>query len=228
MTTTLLLVRHGQTAWNSEERFRGRTDLPLDDLGVRQAEALARLIERDYVPAAVLTSPLQRAVQTAAPIAVSAEPAMRAMETVVRSVGGDGPALSLSIRADRGLMDLDYGVWSGLTTEEAEEHYPDLYAAWMERPNTVRFPGGEALVDVRERAMELVGRLLNEYAEQEIVLVTHLMVCRVLLCALLDIDLDHYSRFRVDNASLTRLDVERGVATLITANETCHLRGIGH
>ncbi|MHB1293687.1 MAG: histidine phosphatase family protein [Anaerolineae bacterium] len=228
MNTTLLLVRHGRTAWNHVERFRGRTDLPLDDVGQRQAEAVARLIDRDYAPAAVVTSPLQRAVQTAAAIVGLMEPAVRAMETVVRAMGGDGPALGISIRADRGLMDLHYGDWTGLTPEEAQESYPDLYEAWQEHPSAVTLPNGESLTDVRDRALGLVDRLLEEHTGQEIVLVTHQAVCRVLLCALLDIDLDHVGRFRIDSGSLTRLDVEHGVATLASANETSHLRGLSH
>ena len=99
MTTTLLIVRHGQTAWNKVVRYRGIIDLPLNELGHRQAEAVGQLIARDYAPSAIYASPLQRAIQTAEPIA---------------------RLCNLETQPHLALRDIDFGEFAGLSHDEAE------------------------------------------------------------------------------------------------------------
>ena len=118
--TRFILVRHGQTAWNQPERFRGREDLPLSDLGHRQVEAVARRIAADWPEVAmVYTSPLQRTWQTA--------------EAIARALGLTSQPLA-------GLLDLDYGAWQGLSHQEAAARYGEMYVAWRLAPHTVQFP----------------------------------------------------------------------------------------
>lgn len=202
MGTTFVIVRHGQTAWNKEERFRGRADLPLDETGLRQADAAARRIAARYQPAAILASPLQRTIQTASPIA---------------------DACGLTAQADDRLLDLDYGAFSGLRPSEAEALYPQLYRTWIEAPHLVRFPQGESLDDVRARLEELTDQMLQRYPDRQIILVSHLVVCRVLLCSLLGLPNSYLWRFQVDPASLSVVVVEGERVRLVTANDTCHL-----
>ena len=205
MTTTLILVRHGRTAWNKDERFRGRTDLPLDQFGLRQAEAVGCQIARDFRPAAVFSSPLERSSRTA--------------EAIARQVG-------LSVHLHDDLLDLDYGDLSGLSLAEAEQGFPELYQAWLTAPHTVRFPRGESLEDVRARAMDLVRMVAQQWSGKQIVLVSHTVVCRVLFCALLDVGIDRFWRFRTDPASISVFELSQAGATLITANDVCHLKGL--
>ncbi len=205
MATMFILVRHGQTAWNKEERFRGRTDLPLNETGMRQAEAVARRIAAEYQPAAVYTSPLQRAVQTA--------------EAIARP-------FNLRVQPHEGLLDLDYGDFAGLSPAEAEAQFPELYRTWLSVPHRVRFPHGESLGDVRARSESLVHRLIELYPNQSVVLVSHLIVCRVLMCSLLGLHEGHIQRFQVDTASLTVFEMDRERTRLIAANDTCHLKAL--
>jgi broad specificity phosphatase PhoE len=205
MGTTLILVRHGRTAWNKEERFRGRTDLPLDEVGLQQAEAVGRRVAAQYRPKAVYSSPLERARRTA--------------EAIARHV-------RLAVQPHQGLLDLDYGAFSGLSLAEAEERFPELYRAWQAAPHTVRFPQGESLEDVRARALALVHELAGQYPGEQVVLVSHVVICRVLFCALLDVGLDHFWRFRPDPASLSVFELGPGGAILHLANDTCHLAEI--
>jgi broad specificity phosphatase PhoE len=203
MTTTLLIVRHGQTAWNKDLHFRGRTDLTLDETGLQQAEAVARRIATDYQPVAILASPLQRARQTA--------------EAIARP-------LNLSVQPEEGLVDIDYGEFTGLSPAEAEAKFLEFYRAWLNVPHIVRFPQGESLDDVRQRTTDLVRRVAELYPGSEVVLVTHQVVCQVLFCALLNIHNGHFSRFQVDTASLTVFEINGSRATLIAANDTSHLK----
>lgn len=203
MATTLLIVRHGQTAWNKDLHFRGRVDLTLDETGLKQAEAVARRIVAEFQPIALLSSPLQRARQTAEAIA---------------------QATRLNLQAEETLIDLDYGEFSGLSPTEAEARFPELYRAWLTVPQTVCFPAGESLDDVRARLTDLLGHVTDLYPKGQVILVTHRVVIQVLLCYLLGIHNGYFSHFQTDPASLTicRVDGPRG--TLVSVNDTCHLK----
>lgn len=203
MTTTLLIVRHGQTAWNKDLRFRGRADLTLDETGLKQAEAVARRIVAEFHPGVLLSSPLQRTRQTA--------------EAIARQT-------RLSIYGEGALVDLDYGEFSGLSPTEAEARFLELYRAWLNVPQTVRFPAGESLDDVRARLADLLGRVTDLYPNGQVILVTHQVVCQVLLCHLLGIHNGYFSHFQVDPASLTICQIDGSRGTLVSVNDTCHLK----
>jgi len=205
MGTTLLLVRHGRTAWNKIERFRGQQDIPLDSFGQQQAEAVAQRIALEYHPAAVLSSPLKRARQTAEPIA---------------------RACDLQVQIHQGLLDINYGQLAGLTLEEAERSFPALLQAWRQNPHLVHFPEGESLETVRKRVEGLLSFVRDHFAEREVVLVGHIVVCRVFLCALLGVPNSYFWRFHMDTASLSEFHFRGPHATLIRVNDTCHLASL--
>jgi broad specificity phosphatase PhoE len=202
MSTVLLIVRHGQTEWNKEERFRGRSDLPLNAVGVREAEAVAERIAAQFRPVAIYTSPLPRAVATA--------------DTIARALG-------LQPSVDDGLLDLDYGGFAGLSVTEAETRYPHILRSWTAAPHTVHFPDGEMLNDVQERVVDLVDRLAVRHPDQQVVLVTHLVVCRVLLSSLLHLHVGHINALEIDAASLSVARLSEGAARIVSVNDTCHL-----
>jgi broad specificity phosphatase PhoE len=203
MTTTLLIVRHGQTAWNKDLHFRGRTDLPLDETGLKQAGAIARRVVAEFHPVALLSSPLQRARQTA--------------ETIAQGT-------HLNLQGEETLIDLDYGEFSGLSPTEAEAKFPELYRAWLNVPHTICFPAGESLDDVRARLADLLGRVATLYPNEQVILVTHQVVCQVLLCHLLRINNSYLGHFQVAPASLTICQVDGPCGVLISVNDTCHLK----
>jgi broad specificity phosphatase PhoE len=200
--TTILLVRHGQTAWNREERFRGQIDLPLDDWGLKQAEAVGQRVASSWQPAAIYASSLQRTLQTAAAIA---------------------RACGLRTTIHDGLLDIDYGAFAGLTPEEADSQYPELARAWRQAPHTVHFPDGEGLVDVRSRAEAALEEMVAHHPDQTLVVVTHVVVCRLLLCSLLGLDSSHFWQFQPATASISVFEVSDTSRVLISFNDTCHL-----
>ncbi len=120
MTTRLLLVRHGETVWNVDEVYRGRADVPLSDMGKRQAELLGRRLQHEGVTA-LRASPLVRAAETAAAI---------------------GRRTGVAVEVDSDLNDLDCGEWEGLSDRESRRKYPDLRQRWLSEPHLVRLPGG--------------------------------------------------------------------------------------
>lgn len=147
----IVILRHGRTAWNVERRFQGRTELPLDEVGVRQADSAAERLMR-LGPSIVLTSDAARANQTASPLA---------------SRTGTVPVL------DPRLREADIGAWEGLTRKEVEERFPEEYAAWRHGID-IRRGGGETLVEVASRAGAAIHQALTQLAHgQMLVVVTH-------------------------------------------------------
>ena len=200
--TVLYLMRHGQTAWNVEEVFRGRADVPLDDTGHRQAQALALALTGESV-AAVYASPLSRAALTAAPIA---------------------EAHDLKVEFDGRLTDLDFGAWEGKPLSEVRRAWPDLFAQWERAPGTVSFPGGESLPIVRARAAAAIEELAETHAGKTVAVVSHRVVTKVLICHVLGLDDSHFWQIRQDTACINRLERTGGKWVIVAMNDVCHLR----
>jgi broad specificity phosphatase PhoE len=204
--TRIVLVRHGQTAWNREVRFRGRADLPLDDFGLKQAEATGRYLVARWPADVVYASPMERAMQTAAAIA---------------------DAHGLTAQPFDGLLDIDFGEWQGQSPDEVKERYPELLQAWFKAPHTVHVPGGESLDDVRERVVAGLDRLIQRHRGQTAAMVGHTVVNRVLLCAVLGLGNDHFWRLQQDTCAVNVFDAEHdGTFTIVVLNDTCHLRDL--
>lgn len=204
----IYLIRHGQTLWNKEEVFRGQSDIPLNDFGRRQAEAIAReLKERKLKNPLFFSSPLKRARETA------------------QIAGGFLPGLSvMDVEA---LIDINFGQWQGKSRKEVEKFYPELYRIWQENPAEVVFPGGEALREVAARAEKAFISIAREHPKNDLVIVTHRVINKVLLSLLLCADLDLFWKIRQDTACINILARERSFFSMLVINDTCHLRPLG-
>ncbi len=201
----IIVVRHGQTAWNvgaGEERFRGRTDLPLDDTGHAQALAVAGRLRSEAITA-LYASPLLRARQTFQPLAND---------------------LGLPIQPHHGLIDVNYGRFQGLTHPEAAAAYPEQYARWQRTPGQVHFPGGESLNDVQTRLLTMLEELADLHSEQTIALSGHQIVNKVLACTLLDLGLDQIGRIQQDTGALDIFQQTGDGWLTLCLNDACHLR----
>lgn len=195
------MIRHGETEWNEAGIFRGRIDVELNETGVKQAELLARYLSHRQI-AAIYSSPLKRAVKTAEIIA---------------------GCQKLEVKATSGLMDLNFGQWQGLPRQEVKKRYPELHAEWARNPHRVKMPAGESLDDVRERAVAVVAEVVARY-EGTVVLVSHRVVNKVLICALLGLDNSHFWNIKLDTTGITTFTAENGRFVLAGHNDTSHLR----
>lgn len=204
--TRIVLIRHGQTAWNREVRFRGRADVELDDFGLRQAQATGRYVAARWPVVAVYASRLSRAMRTAEAIASTHR---------------------LTVQPLEGLLDIDFGAWQGLSPDEVAQRYPDLYRAWLETPHTVHFPGGEGLDDVRSRVVAALDEVVARHPGQTAALISHTVVNRVLLCAVLGLGNEHFWRLQQETCAVNVFDVAAdGTCTVALLNDTCHLQGL--
>jgi len=205
MTTTFLLIRHGQTEWNRVERFRGHADVPLNDTGLKQAEATGRYVAAQWQPAAIYSSPLSRAVKTA--------------ETIGRHAG-------LQVEIYPGLTDIDYGEWQGVTPEEAIRRWPEMVEAWYDAPQRVRIPGGETLDALRKRAMETIKNLTQLHSGQTIVLVGHTVINKIILLGVLGLGSECLWHIEQDACAINVFKAAAGDYTLSSLNNTCHLSNL--
>lgn len=202
--TRIVIVRHGRTEWNRIERFRGRADITLDDVGIKQAEAAAERV-KVWPISAVYSSPLRRSSSTAEIIAASVD---------------------LNVQSMAGIIDIDYGQWQGLSIEDVVAKDGRLYSQWIENPDKVKFPGGESFVEVRERASKAVDSLIQKHPKESIVLVTHKVICQILILSLFGLDSSHLWQITQDVCAMNLFEVRGGIPSALFINDTCHLNNL--
>jgi len=197
----LILARHGETVWNVEKIYRGRTDVNLDEVGIKQAELLGEYLS-SWELEAIYSSPLKRTLDMANIIARYQK---------------------IGVHIAEGLVDFDYGEWQSLPEQEARRLYPTLHNEWHNNPHKVKMPGGESLEDVRRRSIEVVNDVLFKY-QGSVVLVSHRVVNKVLICSLLGLDNSYFWNIKQDVGGITIFNYANGRFVLTRHNDTSHLR----
>jgi ribonuclease H / adenosylcobalamin/alpha-ribazole phosphatase len=200
--TRFLLLRHGQTELSVERRYSGRGNPALTDLGRRQADAAALYVAQKGGIAAVVTSPLQRAYDTAEAAA---------------------KALDLDVTIDADLIETDFGAWEGLTFAEAAERDPELHRRWL-RDTAVAPPGGESFDTAAERVGRARARIISEHPGETVLVVSHVTPIKTLLRTALDAGASILYRLHLDLASLSIAEFyPDGAASVRLVNQTAYL-----
>lgn len=208
----IYLVRHGRTAWNKGEVFRGTADIPLDDVGRQQAR-LVRGALVTLAPGArfIYCSPLSRAKETA-DIVACGFPGVR-------------------VEPDERFNDIDVGLWSGMALTEVEARYPGLYEAWVRAPHQVGFPGGETLEEIQDRAWSGIETLVPLLGDSDVILVSHRLTLKTIILKAVGSGLKSFWRMRLDTASISILETGGYGAedrlTLSRLNDVSHLKPLG-
>ncbi|PRZ41310.1 putative phosphoglycerate mutase [Antricoccus suffuscus] len=202
-TTTLILLRHGETEQSLERRFSGRSDLPLTDKGKAQAQAAGARIAAAGDIAVVVSSPLLRTKQTAHAVAKQ---------------------LGLDVHVDKDLREIDFGDWEGMTFGEAKRAGGTAFGEWA-GSDDIAPPGGESMAQCRERVERARRRLTDKYAGQRVLVVTHMTPIKALLGDALD-SAAAVRRINLDLCSLSRVDYiagERPRSVVKLVNEISYL-----
>ncbi|MGH3648288.1 MAG: histidine phosphatase family protein [Micromonosporaceae bacterium] len=168
--TVVYLVRHGETAWHAENRYCGRTDLPLTERGRQQAEVLAGWAATAGVDA-VFSSTLSRARDTAALAAKAA---------------------GVPHTADERLVELDFGLAEGLTSAEMKQRWPAQRAAFERDPVANPLPGGEEPRAAVARGSAALGDIVGRHRHGLVLVVCHSTFLRLLTCQLTGTDPARY------------------------------------
>jgi broad specificity phosphatase PhoE len=205
--TRILLTRHGETEWNMIGRVQGWTDTKLNAVGEAQATALARRLRNTPITA-IYSSDSARAVQTALPTA---------------------ERRGLGVQTLAELREKSFGVWEGLTKDDLERDYADLWHRYhvLHELDSV-IPGGETYTQVLDRMREALCQILDAHpgADETVLVVSHGGSARAFILFALQAPLSTLQRLHLDNTSLSRLDF-RSVADgrVIFLNDTGHLTG---
>jgi phosphoserine phosphatase len=185
----ILLVRHGETTWNREGRYQGRTDVPLSAEGEAQVTGLAARLASIPIDVAV-ASPLTRARRTA--------------EMVLAAPGRTrSPALQL----DDDLVEISHGAWEGKLAREVELSHAEMFGTWRHRPDrdVLAGPGAETLGDVEARAWKVMEKLASHLGAGTALVAAHDAVNRVIVCKVLGLPLARVWTFRQGPATLNVL-----------------------
>jgi broad specificity phosphatase PhoE len=202
--TAVYVLRHPETTWNVEQRYQGRLDTPLSERGCRQVEQLGRSFAGASLDT-VITSPLQRA------------------RCLAEAIAG---ATSSAIRVDQRLTEMAQGPWEGMYLRDIHRLHRDLYERWYSRPDLVKFPGGEDLSTVQDRALSVMGSIFREYLGGSVAIVTHSVIVQVIAAVALSLDLRNLHNVRVANGSVTTLCGPQLPGSMLTLNSTEALYGI--
>lgn len=222
----VILVRHAMSEWNQIGRFAGRTDIPLSDLGLRQAERLALRLRAEAIGSAY-ASDLLRARRTA--------------EIILA-----GHRVPLALAPD--LREAAFGTWERLTYEEIAARFPEEWAMWTQDPIGVSPPGGgETMAQVRDRVVAFFQSVLQGGGEGSletpsppaggeggggegggatVLLVSHGGPIRALVTHLLDVPLERYWRFAIGPASISIFDLYPEGAIAEVIGDESHLDGL--
>jgi len=201
--TTTILLRHGDTRLSPEHRFSGLRDLPLSASGIRQAHAAACRLATGVQIDAVVSSPLRRAVDTAAIAAAE---------------------LGLTSVIDDDLRETSFGDWDGFTLAEIQQRWPAAAAAWRRDPEQAP-PGGESFADTAHRVHRARDRLLRDHDGQTVLVVSHITPIKILLCQALGVPLGTLYRLYLGSACINEIQwYDHGFAAVHCVNDTSHLR----
>lgn len=209
MRTEILLIRHGETAWNAVRKLQGHLDIPLNAEGRRQAKALAAGLQHEAL-AAIISSDLQRAMQTAGEIA-----RLQGMPTKI----------------DAGLRERCFGDFEGKLYSELPELYPDEYAQWRARDPDFHFPAkqddhnnvGESIREFQHRTIDAISHYANQYQGKKIAIVAHGGVLECAYRAAMKLPLNAERTITIYNASINRFSFKNAELSLIDWGDVTHL-----
>jgi broad specificity phosphatase PhoE len=183
-TATIILMRHGETAWNRERRIMGNLDIPLTEEGRAQCAAAAELLS-SFEITRIVSSPLARAAESAGIVA---------------------ERLALPITSDDRLVEVRFGSWQGMSYAEVAKD--PRYHAYAADPVSNLTPGGESAIIVQGRGLE---SLATARAGETVLFVTHGDIIRTMLCHFLATPLGEYRRLRTDNCGLSAVAIGQGM-----------------
>lgn len=202
MSTLVYLVRHGETDWNKENRFQGRTDIPLSEKGIWQAEKAGQHLKDQFD--IVYASPLTRTMETA------------------KLISGDS---GLKPIAYDDFIEIDFGKWEGLRFDEVKEKYSNEYKLWKTDDKTGPLVGGEqSIKNASIRGKKALTDIVNDNPDKRILIVAHGGIIKASLVGLYNLNVNMYQALALYNTSISSLEFfEKGQPMIRYINDICHL-----
>lgn len=201
MSTTLILIRHGETPYNRDKRYQGHRDTPLIRKGERQTEEIALRL-RDEPLDAIYSSDLKRT---------------RYMAEAINRYH------SLKINILPQLREIDFGDWEGKTHDEIQEEWKELLDEWKNEPSKIKIPRGESIKDLAKRVRTTVKKILNDHPNQRVAVITHGGPIRIILMNALGLGLDNWWETITSNGGISIVKYQSNNAKVLLQNDTSHL-----
>jgi broad specificity phosphatase PhoE len=195
----LILVRHGETLWNRENRIQGHTDVALSDIGHTQVQKLACSLKDEKIDA-IYSSPLTRAYETARAISRFHD---------------------VDIMIDHDLKELNHGDFEGMTIAELKEKHETFLKNWYGNPASVIMPNGESLSQVQKRVWDVITTIMK--TSKDSLVVSHGMAIMAILCKIQNLSLSDGRQMFVNMSSKTVVSFENGKISVVLLNDTSHL-----
>ena len=205
MPTTILLIRHGETAWNRERIFRGVYDIPLNENGRAQARQVGQALKDREIQAAY-SSPLSRAMETGQ-IALEYQ--------------------GIEVESHPSFIDFNYGEWTGLADGVVAEKWTNEHALWVTAPHQAHPPSGDSLPEVFERTFGTLTELAQNHPDQTIALFAHRVVNKLLILGMLGLSLERFPFIRQDNCCLNQFQYTANDYIVVTLNDVNHIKRAG-
>lgn len=201
MSTTVLLIRHGQTEANVSGYYMGRSNEDLNEDGHNQVLQLASRLAQTPLDI-IYTSPLKRTYTTARIIAK--------------------PHKLIPNCVDE-FIEINLGDWEGLHANEIINRWPDLWQQSRVDPSMITWPHGESFKKVAERAIRSFEKIVCDNQDRQVAIVTHDIIVRILVAHVLEVSHSMYRKIEISNASVTSIRVTDNKRILITLNDISHL-----
>lgn len=201
----IYLVRHGETLWNKEQRSQGcSNDIPLSEEGLLQAKAIAKRLKKEKIDL-FYSSDLIRAYKTASIISREHNAAVQKCSE---------------------FREINLGDWEGLRFDEIREKYNDIYNVWRKTPHLALIPNAERVSDIIIRAIGKLNKIIEENEDKNILIVSHGITIKVMLSAILGMELSNMHKIRQDNTALNIIEYNGESFDILLMNDTCHLKEI--
>lgn len=205
----LILVRHGETDWNKQCRVQGRNDIPLNERGLAQANAVAHRLE-DREISAVYSSPMQRAKSTAGAIAKK---------------------FGLDVKELPGVTEINFGLWEGKDHEQLKALYPEFWNDWTWQldPKRCAYMQSECQLDVLKRSVDALKTVFAENGgNATVAIISHTMPIKLIVSNAIGLPLESLKLLKVDNCSVCEINIDQTMhGELITWNEKGFLKKEG-
>lgn len=204
--TKIIIVRHGESSGNLEQRVRGRAEFPLNENGRAQARATAETLKNENI-ACVYSSPLERASATA---------------KIIAETGG------FPMLTEERFNNMTYGSWEGRAKDDLQRLYPEAWQVWITRPEDLKIDSAETFDEAQARSLAALNYLTGKHAGKTFAIVSHRGLIKPMICGVLGMVKPYFWRLQVDNSSISVITHSaRQGYTLVELNKTSHLAGLG-
>ncbi len=202
MSTTLILIRHGETPYNRHKRYQGHRDTPLTSKGKRQTKEIALRLRNEPLDA-IYASDLKRTRYTAQAI---------------------NRYHSLKINILPQLREIDFGDWEGKTHDEVQREWGGLLDGWEKEPSKIKIPRGESIRGLAERVRSTVKKILSDHPDQRIAIITHGGPIRIVLLDALGLGLNNWWKTITSNGGISVIEYQSKSAKVLLQDDTPHLK----